>query len=75
MIDGAAGRTLLDGGPTTSAHLADLAAYHALAMQASDLPSDSPALRRFALYLLLPLGSWVASSVVQHVVERMLSGQ
>jgi hypothetical protein len=50
--------------------LADLLAYRSLVEQVSELPFDSPALRRIALYLLIPVGSWVASTLVQHVAER-----
>lgn len=50
--------------------LADLVAYRTVVERASDWGFDLPALRRLALYLLLPLGSWVASSLVQHVLER-----
>ena len=50
--------------------LADLVAYRSVVERASDWGFDVPALRRLALYLLLPLGSWVASSLVQHVLER-----
>ena len=50
--------------------LADLVAYRTVVERASDWGFDVPALRRLALYLLLPLGSWVASSLVQHVLER-----
>ena len=52
--------------------LADLLAYRSLVEQVSELPFDNPALRRVALYLLIPVGSWVASTLGQHVVERYL---
>jgi hypothetical protein len=33
---------------------------------------DADSLRRLGLYLLLPLGSWVASALIEHVVEAAL---
>jgi hypothetical protein len=54
--------------------LADLAAYRNAVDGASDWGFDSPALRRVALYLLIPVGSWVASTLVQHALERYVLG-
>jgi hypothetical protein len=63
-------RTALRTAGDARGRLADLAAYRALVHGASEWGVDVPAARRLALYLLLPLGSWVASSVVQHLLER-----
>jgi hypothetical protein len=63
-------RTALRSGRSVAGRLADLAAYRALVQGASGWGVDVPALRRLGLYLLLPLGSWIASSVVQHLLER-----
>ena len=63
-------RALRDGGDHGRAGLlADLVAYRTVVERASDCGSDLLALRRLGLYLLLPLGSRVASSLVQHVLE------
>ena len=35
-------------------------------------PFNVATLTRVALYSVIPLGSWVASSIVQHVIERYL---
>lgn len=54
--------------------LSDLLAYHALTEQISPWRMDRPALRRAVLYGLLPLLSWVASALVQRLVERFTGG-
>ena len=54
--------------------LADLTAYRALAEHVGTWPFDAPALRRVTFYLLIPLLSWIASAVVQGVVERLVLG-
>jgi hypothetical protein len=63
-------RAVRDGVPVPGGRLADLEAYRATVARASEWAADAPLLRRVALSLLLPLGSWVASSLVQHVLER-----
>ena len=65
-------RLLVREGEPTTGRLADAVAYATLVERVPELPFDNPALRRIALYLVIPLASWVASSVVQHLVERML---
>lgn len=52
--------------------LADVLAYRALVEEAPEWPFDSPAVRRILLYLLIPLGSWVASAMVQSLLERLV---
>jgi hypothetical protein len=65
-----AGREVRDGRePTGEPGLADLAAYRRLLQEVREWPLDLPAFRRILLYLAIPLGSWVASALVQHVVE------
>jgi hypothetical protein len=59
-------------GREVGGRLADLLAYRTLVDRVNEWPFDNPALRRILLYLLLPLGSWVASSIVQHAVEKVL---
>jgi hypothetical protein len=63
-------RAVRAGAPVPGGRLADLEAYRAAVARASEWAADAPLLRRVALYLLLPLGSWIASSLVQHVLER-----
>jgi hypothetical protein len=35
-------------------------------------PLDASALRRFGLYLLIPLGSWVGSALMERAVDRFI---
>jgi hypothetical protein len=40
-------------------------------------PIDAPTLRRFALYLAIPLGSWFGGALVERMVDtlpRLISG-
>jgi hypothetical protein len=68
-------RRAVRSGAAADGRLADAAAYRALVERVSEWPFDNPALRRISLYLLLPVGSWVASTVVQHAVERYVFRQ
>jgi hypothetical protein len=51
---------------------ADLLAYETLVRRVPDWPFDTATLTRVALYSVIPIGSWIASTLVQHVVERYL---
>jgi hypothetical protein len=55
--------------------LADLVAYRTAVRDASPWVVDSPAARRFVLYLLIPLLSWVGSALVQEVLQRSMAGR
>jgi hypothetical protein len=73
LLRDAAGPARPDGMPAdavSGGRLADLLAYRSLVEQVSELPFDNPALRRVALYLLIPVGSWAASTLGQHLAER-----
>jgi hypothetical protein len=63
--DGPAGRA-----PSRS--IADLVAWRHLVAGVREWPLDAPALRRFGLYLALPLGSWLGGACVDHVVDVLL---
>jgi len=52
--------------------LADLLAYERCVADVREWPIDATTLLRFSVYLLLPLGSWLGSALVQHEVERWL---
>jgi hypothetical protein len=52
--------------------LADLLAYQGMVERVHEWPFSVGTLGRVALYSVIPLGSWVASSIVQHVIERYL---
>lgn len=50
---------------------ADLAAYRGLVLQTPEWPFNTSTYVRFALYLLIPVGSWAAGAVVERLVERL----
>lgn len=50
--------------------LADLVAYRGLVLGAPEWPFTTTTYIRFALYLLIPLGSWAAGAVVEGIVGR-----
>jgi hypothetical protein len=52
--------------------LADLIAYRGLVDSAREWPYDAPTISRFALYLLIPLASWVAAAFVERAVDALL---
>ncbi len=51
--------------------LADALAWRRHVESVPDWPIDLPTLRRFALYLAIPLGSWLGGAVVDLLVERV----
>jgi hypothetical protein len=58
------------GGAKTSAlSLADLVAYRGLVESVREWPLDAPTLRRFALYLVIPLASWLGGALVERLVD------
>jgi hypothetical protein len=65
-------RSTLDAGSVRGGRLADLLAYEARIAAVREWPIDATTLLRFAVFLLLPLGSWLGSAVVGHAVERLL---
>ncbi len=52
--------------------LADWIAYRSLTMSVREWPVDAPTLRRFALYLAIPLGSWLGGALVERMVDALL---
>ena len=52
--------------------LADLIAYKGLVESAREWPFDGSSLRRFGLYLLIPLASWVGGALVERGVSVLL---
>lgn len=67
-------RQAIENGPDAGAgRLADLHAYRALVREVPEWPVDTPAVTRSALYLLIPVGSWIASAVVQYMVDRAMA--
>ena len=50
--------------------LADALAWRQHVESVPNWPIDFPTLRRFVLYLAIPLGSWVGGALVDLLVER-----
>jgi hypothetical protein len=55
-----------------AARLPGLLAWEARVRAVREWPFDAPALLRFALYVLIPLGSWTASALVERVLGLAL---
>jgi hypothetical protein len=55
--------------------MADHAAYCNLIEGVHEWPVDLPTLTRFALYLLLPLFSWVGGALVERLVNTVIEGR
>jgi hypothetical protein len=56
------------GEPERAGHLADLLALRAHLENVREWPFDNTTLRRFALYTLLPLGSWIGGALVERII-------
>jgi hypothetical protein len=52
--------------------LADWVAYRELIESVREWPIDAPTLRRFALYLAIPFGSWFGGALVERMVDTLL---
>jgi hypothetical protein len=52
--------------------LADLLAWRAYVESVPEWPIDVSTMGRFTLYVVVPLLSWVASALVQHVLELLI---
>ncbi len=52
--------------------LADWIAYRGLIESVREWPVDAPTVRRFALYLAIPLGSWLGGALVERMVDALL---
>ncbi len=66
---------LLDGEPprgSSEARLADLLAYEARVDGVREWPFDASSLLRFALYLGIPLGSWLGGAIVERLLGAAL---
>ncbi len=59
-------------GSGTLPSLADWIAYRSLIASVREWPVDAPTLRRFALYLAIPLGSWLGGALVERIVDALL---
>jgi hypothetical protein len=52
--------------------LADLLAYRASVQAVHEWPFDAPTLLRFALYLAIPIGSWLGGAMVERLLGAAL---
>lgn len=52
--------------------LADLVAWRGVVAAVPEWPLDAPTLRRFVLYLGIPIGSWLGGAFVERVVDFVL---
>lgn len=52
--------------------LADLVAYRGLVESVREWPLDAPTLRRFGLYLVIPLASWLGGALVERLVDAFV---
>ena len=59
------------GGREAAGALADALAWRTYVEGVPDWPIDLPTLRRFVLYLAIPLGSWLGGAVVDLLVSRI----
>jgi hypothetical protein len=58
--------------PTGTGTLADLVAWRGVVTAVPEWPLDAPTLRRFVLYLAIPIGSWLGGAFVERVVDLVL---
>jgi hypothetical protein len=59
----------MNGTTQSPGRMADLLAYETRVQAISEWPFDVPTLRRFGLYLLIPLGSMIGGAFVERVVD------
>jgi hypothetical protein len=65
-------RATLERGEPATRPLGDLLAWRGLVLAVPEWPLDAPTLRRFFLYLAIPLGSWLGGAVVDRIVDGLL---
>jgi hypothetical protein len=65
-------RAALGSEPPAPGAVGDLVAWRGVVAAVQEWPLDAPTLRRFVLYLALPLGSWLGGAVVERVVDTVL---
>ncbi len=57
---------------TSELSLADLVAYSGLIESVREWPLDAPTLSRFALYLVIPLASWLGGALVERLIDSLV---
>ncbi len=66
-------RDALKSGSGEGPSIADTLAYQSMIENQRNWPFDHSVLARFALYLLIPLGSWLGGALVERGVDLILS--
>lgn len=66
-------RRARDAGGPSAPSLTDWVAYRGLIEAVREWPVDAPTLRRFGLYLAIPVGSWLGGALVERLVDSLLS--
>jgi hypothetical protein len=66
-------RDRLKSGEHGQPSIADIMAYKSTVDDIRNWPFDNPTLTRFALYLLIPLGSWLGGAFVERGLDLFLS--
>lgn len=65
-------RAALESGPAAPGAVSDLVAWRSTVQAVQEWPLDAPTLRRFVLYLAIPLGSWLGGAIVERIVDLVL---
>jgi hypothetical protein len=65
-------RAELESGPLAPGAVGDLVAWRGVVESVPEWPLDALTLRRFLLYLALPLGSWLGGALVERIVDFVL---
>jgi hypothetical protein len=67
-------RDELKSGAGEQYSITEIAAYRTMIQNVRNWPFDNSTLARFALFLLIPLGSWLGGAVVERGLDLFLSG-
>jgi hypothetical protein len=67
-----ASRDALARGTTPVRPLAELLAWRSFVLAVHEWPLDAPTLRRFFLYLAIPIGSWLGGALVDRALDTVL---
>ena len=68
-----ASRDALKSGAEAQQSIVEIMAYRAMIENIRSWPFDNPTLVRFALYLMIPLGSWLGGAFVERGLDAILS--
>ena len=62
----------MEDGSSSPTRVDELLAWEARIDAVREWPLDTTAVARFALYLLIPLGSWSAAALVERWIDHLL---